>query len=239
MEFKGKSVVFGTCRGRMAYYENIDSMSLAQMILMKNGVNCAELSSNTTYIHEGRESIKDDFLALDWPSHLCYIDSDNVLHPETVIRLMQHDVDIVSALYFKRNGAPEPVAFTWSDDDRDEYYSLCSEIRDFMVEHNMPGSPEPQCVDEDYNMLMEADVVGFGCVLIKREVLESMEEHYGPTQFGGHGEPLGEDAIWCKRAQDLGYKIHVDLGAHIGHITTKQISSAHFLLVPEWIKGER
>lgn len=61
---------------------------------------------------------------------------------------------------------------------------------------------------------------GFACVLIETAIMRDVQMAYH-TCFLPMRE-LGEDLAFCKRARDLGYKIHGEPGVrlgHIGHIT--------------------
>jgi len=131
------------------------------------------------------------------------------------------------------------VAFDWTSPARDGHRSASQRVRDFMVKYDMPIATTAQCTNTVFSTLMQVDVVGFGCILIKRKVLEKMIEMHGPKLFGGHGNDFGEDTVWCKLAQDAGFKIYVDLGAQIGHIAQSQITVAHFMQVDAWEPKEK
>jgi hypothetical protein len=228
-------VAFGTCRERFAYWEHTDSVQEAQMYLGTKGIYHARIAEYPTYIHLGREKIKDVFLESDAkPSHLFFVDSDNVLHEQTAYRLLQHDLPIVSALYFKRFGSPEAVALDFVDEERTKARSVSQKIRDFFIEHKIELYDEPSCLDIE-GSLMQVDAVGFGGVLIKREVLERMEEAYPGAVFGSDDPNIGEDVLFCRRAKDLGYPVYVDLAIQIGHLGKHIVTSHDFMRVDKWI----
>ena len=231
-------VIFGTCRERMAYWEHIDSVLAAQRYLVKNGVSVGMVFDSPTYIREGRQRIARHFLETDG-THLCFVDSDNMLHERTVWELLKYDLPLVSALYFQRRGMPEAVARVWADPtERTGSRSDSQRIRDWMVSHNVPVSPEPQIIDTWGESLLEVDVVGFGCVLIKRELIETLYARQDDI-FGDHNINVGEDVYFCRLAQDAGEKIYVDLKNIIGHLTHYDVTLSDFMQVGRWeLEGE-
>lgn len=79
--------------------------------------------------------------------------------------------------------------------------------------------------------LIEVDVVGAGCLLIAREVLEKMppqSPHYGSHWFDWRVDqkslatpdrlPLSEDFTFCMACKQLGYKIMVDTAIMCRHV---------------------
>jgi len=226
-------VIFGTCRERMAYWEHIDSVLLAQRYLVRNGVAVGMIHSAPTYIRQGRKEITDRFLQMPEATHLCFVDSDNMLHEQTVWQLLKHDLPIVGALYFKRRGLPEAVAFHWADDSMTKCHSASQDIREWIVEHNVPVTSEPQIIDTYNSSLLEVGVLGFGCTLIRRDVIEELTRFHGDI-FGGHDVDIGEDVYFCRQAQMAGYKIYVDMANIIGHLAHYDVTLTDFMQVSKW-----
>jgi len=225
-------VMYATCRERFAFWQHTDSVKESQIVLAARGIKIAETYDTPTYVRQGRQGIAKHFVESD-ATHLLFVDSDNVLHQETVWRLLKHELPIVGALYFKRREAPEAVAFAWNDVERTQTYSKSQFVRDWLVEHNAPVVNSPVCYDLLGNTVVDFDVIGFGCTLIRRDVLETMFAKQDDL-FGGHGEELGEDTYFCKLAQDCGYRPAIDLALHIGHLKTAMVTTEDFMKVSEW-----
>lgn len=66
---------------------------------------------------------------------------------------------------------------------------------------------------------------GFGCVLIKTEILKVVKERNGTCFFPTR--ELGEDLAFCKRAIDAGYEIWAEPSVRLGHI-------GHIAIYPEY-----
>jgi hypothetical protein len=66
---------------------------------------------------------------------------------------------------------------------------------------------------------------GFGCVLIKTEILKVVRERHGTCFFPTM--ELGEDLAFCKKATDAGYEIWAEPSVRLGHI-------GHIAIYPEY-----
>lgn len=65
--------------------------------------------------------------------------------------------------------------------------------------------------------LFRVKACGFGLVLMKTEVLESVMNSNGGRCFLPDRR-LGEDCAFCKRAEGCGYEIWCEPGARVGHV---------------------
>lgn len=132
--------------------------------------------------------------------YVLWFDSDMQFAPDTFQRLydaiMQTGADVVSGLYFRRVPPYTPVVFSKL------------EINDDGVVYENPTD----YADEPF----DADAVGFGCVLMKTEVLLSVAMNCGNLFAPING--VGEDLSFCYRAKSQGFKIVVDPTIKLGHV---------------------
>jgi len=144
-----------------------------------------------------RNFIVEHFLKSD-ASHLLFIDSDMLLPADLLERLLAHNKDVVSALYFGRT-QPEPM---------------------FRVKK---GGKYSALLNFPKNTLFKADSVGLGACLIKRTVIEKVSESLGQEEpmfkftYSGKAEIVGEDTGFCEKAIEAGFKIFVDTGLEVKH----------------------
>jgi hypothetical protein len=116
----------------------------------------------------------------------------------------------------------------------------------------MPTGPTAQNYDENgkrqpvFSMpestgLEEVGSVGTGVMLIKREVFQGMSEPWFdmPWQYDNRGY-MGEDVFFCKKAQELGFKVYIDhdVSKEIGHIGTFEFRHEHTWIVKEQMEKE-
>lgn len=144
-------------------------------------------------IYEARNNLVKKALRDMGADFLLWLDSDMIFKPDTLIKLLDHDADFVSGLYFRRSPPYAPVVFSEVDMDRREWKGL----------NKIPEKT------------FEAEAVGFGCALVKAEVFADVA-----VKFRNWFEPMngfGEDLAFCWRARQCGYKILVDPDIECGH----------------------
>ena len=149
--------------------------------------------------------------------YIMWFDSDMIFKPDTMVRLLadieEKGCDIVSGVYFRRSMPYTPVVFSKID------------------------ISEGICKHEDYkgklDGLVEVEGVGFGCVLMKTEIIFQVFAKYTDC-FSPIGR-VGEDLSFCWRARQLGYKIHTDFDVKCGHVGSLIVTQDFF----ESIRGAK
>lgn len=129
--------------------------------------------------------------------YLFAVDHDITFPSDTLRKLLAHDKPIVSGIYRQRL---EPQVI---------------EIYD----RNLRHVPYEQLHN---NGLVQIGGCGFGCVLVKKEVFETV----GYPQFVyhhaiNHANTFSEDLDFCKKATDRGYSIWADTSILCGHYGNK------------------
>lgn len=132
-------------------------------------------------------------------THILWLDDDHVFNPDMALVLAANgDKDMVSALYYGRTDRILPVCYVHGGDASDPY------------KHH-PLVEVPEC-------LAEVDAVGFGALLMKRDVLDRVPEPWFTIDFRG-----GEDMAFCRTAKQHGVRVFVDGRYKIGHIGTAPV----------------
>lgn len=133
-------------------------------------------------------------------THLMWLDSDHVFDRDLICHLARHyarpEVDMISALYFNRNEPFLPVVYV--KDGGPSIYT------------HYPLVDVPNC-------LCEVDAVGFGAIMIKREVFEKVPDPW--FQMDG----CGEDMFFCVHAKKAGFRLFLDGQYKLGHFSDKKI----------------
>jgi len=138
--------------------------------------------------------------------YLFFLDSDVIPPADAVLRLLAHNQPITSGVYFRRS-PPHGIPV--------------------MLKRHKTGAVE-WVKSLPPSGLMEVDLVGAGCMLIRRDVLEKMS----PIEPGHHwfcwrvdrqghlppGECLSEDFAMNLHAQRHGFKIYVDCSIRCRHV---------------------
>lgn len=154
-------------------------------------------------------------------SHILWLDDDHLFNPDLALRLAQHhQKDMVSALYYGREGRILPVVYT-----REGTTAKDDEYKHFPIIQPPDG-------------LFECDAVGFGALLMKVDVLDKFPHPWFTMQDGSTS--FGEDIRFCVKARKAGVKVWCDSRIRIGHFgRAKQvITHADYLKYLETHKGE-
>lgn len=171
-------------------------------------------------IAEARSQVIDEFLKphfkrAEW---LLWLDSDATFQPNVLEQLMAaadaNERPIVGALAF---AGSRPANL-------------------FPTLYGLENTPEGIVVEphEQYprNALVKVAGTGCHCVLVHRKVFETMGAAYArmpngkpnpyPWYVEGHvdinGKPIGEDLIFCMKANALGFPVYVHTGIKTGHL---------------------
>jgi hypothetical protein len=150
-------------------------------------------------------------------------DVDMLFHEDVLERLRSHDLDIVSGHYFRRRFNP---------------MISIAELGEW------PYEPLWDIPDDG---LIEVSTSGFGCLLVKREVLEGVQKSLGPKEpilgmgplpelTNGDQGPFGADFCFSDRARKLGYKHWVDCNpvAEARHAATVFLDRELYKKVRGW-----
>jgi hypothetical protein len=171
-----------------------------------SGLSMATTGASSS-IAFNRNVLTEQFLADPSFKYILFLDSDMVPERDTVTRLLNRNVDVVSALYFQRG---KPFCAVYEDRSSNPGLAAmcdCEECR--------ADSQEAQRWED--NGLRPVISTGAGCLLVKRQVIEELKGKY-PFPWE-HPVPGGkEDTLFCNRIHEIGYKVFVDTACVVGHV---------------------
>ena len=168
-------------------------------MLQKGGNETAIMFECGSLIYDARNKLAKQAIKMQ-ADYTMWLDSDMIFKPDTMVRLLAHDAPIVSGAYFRRSPPYHLVAFDKCDAETREWTDL----------------PLP-------TETVKCGGVGFGCVLVRTDVLFEVAAKY-KTWF----EPMngfGEDLSFCYRARECGFDILLDptiTCGHVGHIVVNE-----------------
>lgn len=151
-----------------------------------------------------------------------FLDGDQTFPKDTVDRLWNHNVDIVSGLYFRRTWPPAPIAFEASD-----------------------GWPLLPLFEYPKDRIFEIGATGWGCLLVKGYVIDYFHEHIlrpkepmvynGPyPERAGHWRSYGADIRFCDQARRAGFKVWLDPQTKCEHIAQIPVNEQMYELCGGW-----
>lgn len=142
--------------------------------------------------------------------YMMWIDSDIVFKVDDFLALLNMNKDIASGLYKTQDDKHYATVENW---DMDRYRKQGS--FQFLTEELIEDRPGP----------FEVDYTGFGWVLIKKGVFESLEYPWFRPEWEDFGngvmEFTSEDVGFCKNIREKGYKIYVNPKVIVGHEKTR------------------
>lgn len=151
-------------------------------------------------IEKNRLNIVEDFLEDDKDfDYLLMIDSDNP-PKRNPLDLVQLDKDII--------GCPTPTV-----QGGNYHYAVYD---DMPTEGMSPVPPERQ------QAVQKVDVVGTGCILIARRVLEELDNPFSPIWEDGHR--TGEDVSFCRKARDKGFNVWAHWDYTANHVKERNLA---------------
>lgn len=142
--------------------------------------------------------------------YIMWIDSDVVFTPDHFFKLLQDDKDIVSGLYMMSDNTHYATVEDWDDD--------------FFLKHGHFQFLNREMVQAKQGKLFTADYTGFGWVLVKKGVFESLQyPWFQPvwTEYNIDGKIVRdftmEDVAFCKMIKEKGYDVWIDPAVIVGH----------------------
>jgi len=131
--------------------------------------------------------------------YLFSVDSDIAFETDTLVRLLNHNVDMVSGLYIQRKPGQH--------------------ILEIYKRTDNGGTTNMPYAELKGRGLVEIAGCGFGCVLVKKEVFQAIGYPWFKYHSAlSHEQTISEDTDFCLKARSKGFKIYADSGLQCRHI---------------------
>lgn len=187
------------------------------------------LALGFTTLAAKRNGLVEECLEQPHSEWLLFVDSDMLPPPDTVPRLLSHDVDIVGGLYVSRYPPLKAEA--------GHLTGTLSAPEDPLKPTEVPEFPykELDLETEITGGLVEVDFIGAGCLLIRRHVLEAVGSPWfvqNDGRYNAHTSGEAEDFNFIARAKTAGFRVYCDTGLHCGHLAGWPITPSFARHVP-------
>lgn len=191
-------------------HDRLGDWTIAGHIPLRAGVN----------LSTPRNTVVRTFLESD-ASHLWLLDADMSWEADALPKLLEADADVVSGLTFGQRFHREGgLSF---------FTTMFRETPDGL--ERVESYPEDTVID--------VDLCGAACLLVKREVLEKLQVAYEEpwpwfaelqveTPDGDRGTH-SEDITFTHRVREQGYEVKVHTGVKLGHQKTHEVTEATYL----------
>lgn len=180
----------------------------------KQGYKVSLLYKTGVRTDSNRNYILNEFLKIDDLTHVLWLDVDEIYPSDIVDKLVKADKDIIGTVYYKRNFPYDPVVY---------------------IKNNKKDLPYT-AVDLSFNkkVPLEVDGIGFGGMLVKREVFDKLGEDKWATYGKNFHIPTANehkeshDLIFCQNCQKHGYKIWVHNDCYAYHISKRAVGAEDY-----------
>ena len=215
--------------GGSGYNEFVDSRDYLQANLMRDGLLGGLIQVSATLIDTGRNILVEQFLARKRATHLLFLDTDIVCAPNACRKLLSHDKEIISGLYFQRGSVQFPLIYSYQGPRRIKgkvypaFTPLLAPVYDYLSKKRLPPVGITYATIEGNDGLIKIDGAGAGFLLVKREVFEKIPYPWFSFEKGG------EDLYFCEKASKNGFEIWADMSILLGHLRLDPVGASQFL----------
>lgn len=244
-KLKGKKLMICTpCYGGVVTEAYAQAMFSVPMLCAQMGINVGYMTiANESLVTRARNELVYGFMKTD-ADYLMFIDADIRFDPKSIIRMMSADKDIVVGAYpLKSIDWAKVLESAKKSEITPEQASM--EAAMYVINVHKPDALKVgHTVDvQIVGGLLEVYDAGTGFMLIKRHVIEAMIEEFPETLYYSDKDVtltqeentryalfdtlidddkryLSEDYTFCRRWQQLGGKIHLDVNTVLGHVGT-------------------
>ena len=173
---------------------------LAQLVQESSKFADVEIGFNIgSLVYDSRNHLAEKAIASK-ADYTFWIDSDMVFMPDTlkimIDELEQNNLNMLTGVYYRRRPPYTTVIY--------EEFAL----RGGVIAREYADVPTE-------NGIIEVDGCGFGCVLMKTDILMNVLVSHG--SFFSPLMNVGEDLSFCWRVRKCGFKIHCDPNLILGH----------------------
>lgn len=219
---KRDSVMIGTVAAGPPEWSYVKSLFALQV----PGEKIFTLIKGKQGIDEGHNQLNEAFLEseCEW---LLSLDTDAVVHPMTVFRLLSWGKPFVSALAFGRIAPFGPVSY--NDEQPDGTFKRdIAMMRRWLVRYPqlMQLSTHTILQPRPDDALWSIERSGMHCLLVHREVIETVQPPWFARTGRNAKRGSGSDFYFTKKVREAGFETYLDRSVVAGHIVHGHVANA-------------
>lgn len=231
------------CYGGQLYNGYLESVLQLQKLMDANGAKLTiKTISNESLITRARNFFCSLILADDTYTHLMFIDSDIVFNPQSILRMLSADKDVVSGAYPKKSIIWDRLPLVLPNTDP---RNVQPKLYDYAIAWRAVSKEGETMSINIQNGFTKIDFAATGFLMIKKHVLHQLVNKMPHLKYRndmkGYETPnnsewfyaifdcvihpvtkqyLSEDYAFCKRWLELGGEIWLDVTCNLTHIGT-------------------
>lgn len=196
---KDPKVTIGMCTGGTVRAETVVSLMSNYAQLSQAGYSVNVLMQLGGYVDVNRNKIVEE-AQKSGTTHLMFIDADMIFPDDGIIRLFNHDKDVVGANY---NVRLDPTS---------------KEASGPTVKMLVKGQPVSLVKGGLPDDLFKCYALATGFMLINMKVFEKLEKPYFDAWQEPNGRHHTEDVDFCKKVNEAGLEVWCDPTIVMGHV---------------------
>ncbi len=222
-------VYIGIVRQGSYTSEFVDSRDYLQADLMRDGLLGGLIQVTSTIIADGRNTVVETFLSKPRATHLLFLDSDIISSSNACRKLLSHNKELISGLYFQRGQYQFPTIYQYTGNHkidgkiRPTFSSLTAPVYGYLSKKRLPHVGITYATIEGNDGLVKIGGCGTGFLLVKREVFEKIPFPWFSFEKGG------EDLYFSDKARQYGFDIWADMSVLLGHLRLDPVGASRFL----------
>jgi len=248
MSEKGAVAILTPAYGGNIHIQNAHSTAQALFYLKESGWDVGWIHyGNVASVTKARNALISEALANGF-TDLVFIDSDIAYAPETLERLLSHDLDLVAGVQRNNiineelsNRNPFPYAVEpLKKEDGTPYFEVDEGVAEVMsvptAFMRLRAEPIKELIAQVPDLQYHDDnVVG------AEEYLYALFDHrlYPHPRYEGKQKYHGEDYAFCRLWREHGLKVHADLSLPLRHIKTVNLDGAPIVALKNMKAMER
>lgn len=178
------------------------------IMAMQNGINFQiDTLSNESNVNRARNSCAAKFLSGDC-SHLMFVDADIQFNPQDIVKLVNHDKDIVGGIYPQKTLPPKMVVNTLNN----------SEQQGDLIEVGTLGTGFMLIKRSVFEKMIEEGATPYVDAIGLSPEENANQYDFFQCTIDSKGRYLTEDWSFCRRWRQLGGKIWADTKIALAHV---------------------
>ena len=178
------------------------------IMAMQNGINFQiDTLSNESNVNRARNSCAAKFLSGDC-THLMFVDADIQFNPQDIVKLVNHDKDIVGGIYPQKTLPPKMVVNTLNN----------SEQQGDLIEVGTLGTGFMLIKRSVFEKMIEEGATPYVDAIGLSPEENANQYDFFQCTIDSKGRYLTEDWSFCRRWRQLGGKIWADTTIALAHV---------------------
>jgi len=178
------------------------------IMAMQNGINFqVDTLSNESNVNRARNSCAAKFLSGDC-THLMFVDADIQFNPQDIVKLINHDKDIVGGVYPQKTLPPKMVVNTLNN----------GEHEGDLIEVGTLGTGFMLIKRSVFEKMIEEGATPYVDAIGLSQQENANQYDFFQCTIDSQGRYLTEDWSFCRRWRQLGGKIWADKTIGLTHV---------------------